>query len=166
MNAKTKRQIRRERGRGRRLFWGMVLIITVASFMAVANGFGRDHGRSGSGRVHGSTFENPGELREGLERVLDHLDATDEQRTALRTLVDELSPELAALADGKEAIRNRLVAALSAEIVDTEDFAAARAEGTALAERAVGMTIDATLRLAQILTPEQRAELVEYWSKR
>jgi len=37
--------------------------------------------------------------------------------------------------------------------VDPEDFAAARVEGTALAERAVGTTIDATLRLAQILTP-------------
>ena len=168
MNTKTRWQIRRERGRGRKLFWGIVLVFAIVSLVSVAHGFGRERGRShfGGGSTHGATFENPAELREGLSRALHYLEVTDEQEAAVKTLVDELSPELVALADGKNAIRDRLVAALSAETVNPADFAAARVEGTAIAERAVELTIDATLRLAQILTPEQRAELVEHWSKR
>ena len=168
MNTKTKWHIRRERGRGRKLFWGIVLVFAIVSLMSVASGFGRERGRShfGGGSTHGTILENPAELREGLLRALAYLDVTDEQETAVEALVDELSPELVALADGKNAIRDRLVAALSAETVDPADFVAARAEGTAIAERAVELTIDATLRLAQILTSEQRAELVEHWSKR
>ena len=96
MNTKTKWQIRRERGRGRKLFWGIVLVFAIVSLMSVAHGFGRERGRShfGGGSTHGSTIENPVELREGLSRALDYLDVTDEQEAAVETLVEELSPEL------------------------------------------------------------------------
>jgi Spy/CpxP family protein refolding chaperone len=158
MNAKTKQQIRRERGHGRKLFWGIVLVITIVSLVWATNGFGRDHARR-----HGAILENAGELHESLSYALDYIDVTDEQETAVRTLVDELSPELMALTEGKEAIRSRLIAALSVETVDPEDFEVARAEATALTVRTVELTMDATQRLAQILTPEQRAELVKHW---
>ncbi len=66
MNTKTKWQIRRERGRGRKLFWGIVLVFAIVSLMSVAHGFGRERGRShfGGGSTHGSTIENPVELRD------------------------------------------------------------------------------------------------------
>ena len=47
--------------------------------------------------------------------------------------------------------------------MSTEDFAEIRTATLNLTEEATGLTIDATLRVLEVLTPEQRRKLLKLW---
>jgi len=125
-----------------------------AGWFGHSRGFG--HGGHGFGRHH-----DPEHLRFGVEWVLRHIDATDEQVDAVVAIAQSATEELAGLREQHRTQREALVAALSGDEVDREELERLRAEGIALAESASTRLVTAVADAAEVLTPEQRRELVE-----
>lgn len=125
-----------------------------AGWFGHSRGFG--HGGHGFGRQH-----DPEHLRFGIEWVLGRIDATDEQVEAVVTIARSATEDLAGLREQHHAQREALVAALAGDEVDREELERLRAEGIALAEDASTRLVTAVADAADVLTPEQRRELIE-----
>jgi Spy/CpxP family protein refolding chaperone len=142
----------RSQGRGRKAFWILVLGVSLVAAVGSVRGFG--HERGGSQHAY------------RVDRLLDHLDATDTQRARITALVDERAPELVELATRREALRGRIVEVLAAEELTVTNIETlqqeVREQSAQLAER----TIEITFEIASELTPEQRTELIERWTRR
>ena len=104
-------------------------------------------------------------FRRGLEKILDRLDATDEQRKQIRTVVARLEPRheklhqarkqaMATLTNewGKKQMDPQVVDKATGKMLD--ELVAARADLTT-----------ALVEIHGILTPEQRAQVAEHMAK-
>lgn len=104
-------------------------------------------------------------FRRGLEKILDRLDATDEQRKQIRTVVARLEPRheklhqarkraMATLTNewGKKRMDPQVVDKATGKMLD--ELVAARADLTT-----------ALVEIHGILTPEQRAQVAEHMAK-
>jgi Spy/CpxP family protein refolding chaperone len=155
----------RTQGRGRKVFWVLVLGAVLIAGVGVVQGFGHDRAGSRHGRDL-ATLAPPEQLADRIDHLLDRLDATDVQRARINALVDELTPELVELAAQRDALRDQVVAALAADELTssrTETLQKEVSEQSAqLAQRALVITFE----IAAELTPEQRAELTERWEQR
>ncbi len=98
----------------------------------------------------------------GVERMLRHVDASDEQKDRATEIAesafDALAPMLATHREGRE----QMVALLSEETIDREALEALRAEWVARFDAASRTLAGSLADLAETLTPEQRAELLEH----
>ena len=166
MSETTKNIRKRDRGRGR-LILGVLLFAAGALVVAGSlNGWTR-HSRGRHYRSHGFAAQTPEEIREkmtkGLQWFLSGLDTTDEQQRQINAILEELPPTLARFQTQRKNLMNRFVEAVEADQVSTEDFAEIRTATMNLTEEATGLTIDATVRVLEVLTPEQRKKLLELW---
>jgi Spy/CpxP family protein refolding chaperone len=100
-------------------------------------------------------------MERGKGLVLGRLDATGEQEAQVDAVLDRVAPELFALKDDHEALRQDLRAALTAPSIDPAEVESIRADGLKLADEASRVVLGAVVEVARVLTPEQRAELAE-----
>jgi Spy/CpxP family protein refolding chaperone len=137
--------------RGRHFFWASLLIIG-GVLMLSAFSHSRTHEKTGSFRVH---------MIDKVETVLDQLDATGEQRSR----AEAIAADIAEYSDHFDAARidltTRLIEALAREDIDVESFASIRIEMLELTDEASAKLFDALYDLSELLTPAQRAELLE-----
>lgn len=165
--ANWKERIARHRaqGRGRKVFWVLVLGAVLIAGVGLVKGFGHERAGSPHDR-HFATAASPEQIADRVDRMFDQLDATDAQRARITARVNELTPELVELAAQRDALRDQIVAALAAEELTpsrTETLQKQVSEQSAqLAERALEITFE----IAAELTPEQRAEFIERWDQR
>jgi Spy/CpxP family protein refolding chaperone len=96
-----------------------------------------------------------------LERLFDRVDATPEQRQQLRSILDRHRPELRALEDERRRIQGRLAEAFTRTTVDPGEIERLRQDSLRLAERASLTFTRGLIDAAQVLTPEQRRQLVQ-----
>ncbi|MBW2281819.1 MAG: periplasmic heavy metal sensor [Deltaproteobacteria bacterium] len=92
-------------------------------------------------------------------RFMSKVDATDEQKAEARVLVEDTLIVLGALGLDRQSMRTQVVGLLSAETIDREAVEDLRVEKLAEADQASRILTDAIVELAEILTPEQRAQL-------
>ena len=155
----------RKNGRGRKAFWiTAVLAGLVVAWFAWDGRPARAHGMRGH-----AGFDRQGsaeEVAERLDRMLDHLDATGPQKEQVAAIIADLVRELEALHGEKQALFVEISKAMTSEQPDREALARARSKTVNLATRAVEQTFDALAELSLVLTPEQRAEIVEHWTER
>ena len=161
-------QERRRKGRGRKVFWAIVAFGAALALLSVTPGFGRRDGhRDGHRGGHGK--HSPEALLEALSEDavwLRHLDLSDGQRREIGALIGELGPTIQRFESERQEISGRFAELLLAESPDAEKVEATRAAAQRLSRQAVDRTIDAALAFAEVLTPEQRAELVAHWRER
>ena len=122
---------------------GAAAVVSVAA-QPPGQGFGRGHRGFGPG--------GPGPMA-----MLRQLDLTDAQRTQIRAIMDEHRPARAQMTKMRD-LQKQLQDAILADNVDQAKIeelktAIAQAEAAALDAR-----IDIGLKIAQVLTPEQRAQ--------
>lgn len=151
---------------------GAVIALALAAMIGAAlagsanAGWGWGPGSSRSGHGPMGTLE-PAEVQERVERMVAHLaieiDATDEQKQKLTTIfvsaANDLLPLRAEMLESRQA--GELVGLLTAPTVDRAAIEAFRAEKLALADRASRRIATAFGEAAEVLTPEQRAEIGE-----
>ena len=105
------------------------------------------------------------QMREHAYRAVNHLlsrvDASDEQHDAARVIVDETFLELGELRFDRRALHGEVVALISAETIDRDAIEALRVEKLASADLASRALIGGLVELAEVLTPEQRTQLME-----
>lgn len=156
------------RKRRRRWFFGLAALLVlgaagVAATTASARPWGRHHGCS----MHDPT---PEEAREHVDRwmtrVLDRVDATDEQRQAVDVIVDDSLPQMLAFRREGRDLKQKAREMVVADPIDEEGLEGLRTQALDLANRASALGLDVFLGFSDVLTPEQRAELTQRWRDR
>jgi Spy/CpxP family protein refolding chaperone len=131
-------------------------------------GWGWGPGGQGFGHhgMMGDTMD-PAEVKERVERMVAHIaieiDATEEQKQKLTTIFVGAADDLMPLREEMMASRHagELVGLLTAPTVDRAAIEAFRAEKMTLADQASRRIAQALGEAAEVLTPEQRAEIGE-----
>ena len=153
---------------GRRRGWVLLTIGLVTGVI----GFGL--GRA-TGRWHGPGFgmhrQLDGEaiMRRAeavTNRILGHVDGTPEQKTKIAEIAKAAIKDLQPMRAAFHGARDKLAAALKAEKVDRAAIEQLRTEQVALGETASKRASQALTDAAEVLTPQQRATLVERWQRR
>ncbi len=115
-------------------------------------------------------FRGDGELTEDVirdrmgfvvDRALSRVDATDDQVAQVDAVLDGLAPTVFAHRLEGLDLHEELAAALTAEQVDEQELERLRAEFVAHVDEGSALFTAALADTADILTPEQRAELLE-----
>lgn len=121
------------------------------------------------GPVHAQEAESRAEIGWGggpfgghpLDRALRSVEASREQRAQIRTIVGEARSELRPVVWEALDRRDALAALLEAETLDRAAFETLRKETLASLDAASERALKAFLDAAEVLTPAQRAELLE-----
>lgn len=113
------------------------------------------------GRMGGMGFAGP-----GFGRMLDEIDATAEQETRIWAIVDAARGELRPMMREFRDARGEIVKILGAGTIDRAAAETLRAERVAAMDEASKKMTAALLDAAEVLTPEQRARLVENFQER
>lgn len=149
----------RAHGRGRRVFWGMLLFVVAAMLISYLPGC------TASSRHQRGVF--PANDSQGLHQRLDwalaQVDATGQQREQVGALLKSLDADATTWQEARSALKARFILALQAEHVSVSDLMQIKADGVALADQALSRTIDTTLKVSEVLTPTQRQDLAARW---
>lgn len=147
------------------LLLGVPAIAVSAILLPVAaawNGW-LDHGECFGG--HGHFPHSDGDFKQRVERHLSMafslLDATDEQRDAIRKIVEESTDEMTELHQKGHSLRDAFAQALLADPVDRQRLESLREELRSLTDRIGELAIEQLSAISEQLTPEQR-EKVRY----
>jgi Spy/CpxP family protein refolding chaperone len=147
----------RRRGRwGRKLFF--VFFVAGLSSLPFAIAHAAGHGCHGWGPPQ-SADEVRDRVGRAEDRLLDKVDATDEQRARVAGVLDGLAPDLFRFhTEGREVHEDLKSALLAADAPGVE---AARVDALALVDAASRRVAGAAVEIAGVLTPEQRQELAK-----
>lgn len=158
----------RERGRGRKILGTVALIAGVLLLFTLLDGYGSQRGRWFHGDRHGAELslkEWQERTNKGAEWVLDHVDASEEQKAQVKVILDDLASEVATLQGERAALVENFKQALEEDAIGQDELEPLRTASVRLAERAIGLTTDGLLAIVEILTPEQRRQLVKAWKE-
>ena len=134
------------------LFAGAIAIAAVPSTVAA---FGRHAG-------HG--MHNFMQWR--MEKMLDGVEATDEQKQKIREIVESRMESLHELHPDREALHDRAIGILTADEIDREALEAFRAEQFEQLATASRLLSESLADVAEVLTSEQRVELAKLAEER
>jgi Spy/CpxP family protein refolding chaperone len=149
-------------------FWTVAVALTVLGTAVVAvptamafRGLG---GYGGHGFGHGM-MENPERAKAhaafAVEWAFRAVDATEQQKEDGRIVVEQLVDRLVPLREKHLAHREAVARELVQARIDRAALEHLRTEGLGLADEATRIMVDGVADLAEVLTPEQRAELLE-----
>lgn len=154
--------------RGGRRRWGRkigvlaILLLGLAGIKAAVAGGGGHCGHHGGPVTAEAVSEH---MSWATDRALDRVDATDEQYKAVDAIIEQSAPTLAGFAGEGRALKVRMKDTLVADPTDRAALESLRAEALSLADRASAAALDDVVKLASVLTPEQRQKLAETWEK-
>lgn len=149
------------RSKYRIALWVLVPVLAFGALVVPrALAFGRGHHHHAS-----SAAELKEHMEEGLDALLDRVDATDAQRAQANALAARRAPELFALMQEGRALRTKLKRSLLAEQVDAASVERAREELQALTAKASEIGLGSMVELAQLLSPAQRKEIADKLAK-
>ena len=148
--------------RGRRTFAAIAIIVAVGAVVA-AQGLSSASAR-GAWRRGQSAADSIESIRQALQRGspwLDLLKVSDQQRVELRQVVDRHEAALRQLESDRNRLTEEFSSAFAADVVlNPTDIELARAEARALSERVIDESVVVVTEAGQILTSEQRRQLV------
>lgn len=102
----------------------------------------------------------------GMGRMLDRIDATNEQQDKIEEIMDKVHADMRPVMRGFRDTRDDLAKLLAAETVDREALEKLRSERVAAMDQASRTVTAALAEAAEVLTPEQRKKLVENFEDR
>jgi Spy/CpxP family protein refolding chaperone len=148
------------KSRIRRALWVIVPALLVGALaLPRALAWGHPHPHASS------PAELAEHLEDGLDHLLDRVDATDEQRAQASAIAERRAPELFAIITEGKLVRQQLKQALLAEQLDAAKLAAARTRLNELATKASAVGLDSVFELSQVLTPAQRKQVADKLSR-
>ena len=98
-----------------------------------------------------------------VEDMLDEVDATDDQRNQIHTIVKAAVADLQEARDLKREIGQGLIVAFSKETVDRNELELLRQRKMESFDRMSQRALTALADAAEVLTPAQRQELATEW---
>jgi Spy/CpxP family protein refolding chaperone len=132
--------------------------VLLGAFVSCGHGHGFRH------RGHG--LESPEEAREHIERhadwVLGRVDASEAQQERIVAMLGGSVDELYALRDRHRIHHDELLLLFTAAEIDRAAIETVRAQEVALLDEASAVLTTTLTDVAEVLTPEQRAELGDW----
>jgi len=159
----------KRRGGRRRFFSGLALggllgTLAATSFNVWSQQGPDGHGRGcwGHKRMSAMTPEERAARADfGTEWVLGKVDATSEQKTRIKAIVQDAIKDLAQVREQHVKNRQAFLDALTQPTVNRDALKQIRQSEMQLAESASDRFVNAIADAADVLTPEQRGKLVE-----
>ncbi|GAA4161735.1 Spy/CpxP family protein refolding chaperone [Shinella granuli] len=149
--------------RSRWIVAGGVAVLALAGIGAAGamGGGGMGHHVMEVGMKHGGHFAG-----RGIDRVLGSVDATAEQEERIWAIIDGAHAELRPMMREFRDARGEVMELMTAPTIDRAAAETLRAEHIAAIDEASKKMTAAALDAAEVLTPEQRATLVEKMEER
>jgi periplasmic protein CpxP/Spy len=135
-----------------------LLVALAGTFALTAYAHGGHHGRHGG---HGMMF-----MGRGLDRMLDTVNATPEQRSQIQQISRAAMTDLRAQREASRGLRERSLQLFSQPNVDAGAAEQLRQQMMAQHDQASRRMMQAMLDVSRVLTPEQRAQLAERMKQR
>jgi len=154
----------REAGRGKRLIWGLMLVVLAVGLLVMLSGCSH-HSRHHGGMEHGE-LANPEKLAKHMGYALNYIDASDEQQASIKPIVDEAIPLFKKHQSETRQLKLRLAALLKAEALDHQQLDVIIDEGEQLSRKAYRDAMTVMVTLASELNAEQREILIQKWQDR
>jgi periplasmic protein CpxP/Spy len=158
----------------RRRFWlgggvlaGLAALVAVAPRAWAFRGLA-GHGFGGHGRhvFVSQMLKDPAAAKEhagmAVEWALRGVNATDEQKQQAKHITDRLIEQIGPVAEKHREHREAIVRELAKPQIDREALERLRREEIALADEASKLALDSIADLGEVLTPEQRGDLVAF----
>jgi Spy/CpxP family protein refolding chaperone len=101
-----------------------------------------------------------------IERLLDRVEATDEQKSKINAIVERTRTEMEGMREERRNAMTELTEILKAPTIDRAALEAKRAERMSKMDQRSKTMTTAFADIAEVLSPEQRAEAVELIQKR
>ncbi len=136
--------------------WWIAGAVALAVIVAVGAAAFSFHG-------HGHGIERFAEKR--IDRMLNKVDASEEQRAEIAGIVGEAVAEMKELRGVFGETRQTLFTTLGAETVDRQALEELRLEKLETMDQVSRRLVTALADVADVLTPEQRSELVEHMQR-
>jgi Spy/CpxP family protein refolding chaperone len=137
---------------------------------------GREGSREGGGMMHAAMGRHGGHGGEGammglfggrgLERMLDSVNATADQRRQIQGIAEAARQEMGDPRQDRMALRQEMMALFAQPTVDARALEALRARMLAQHDSASKRSTQVMLDISRVLTPEQRQGLVERMKQR
>ena len=118
--------------------------------------------RFGSDRFgfhRGGSFLSPGRIERMVDRLGWAVDASSEQKQKIKAVVQRLADDLRPMREQHMDLRRQIRDVLAAPTIDRGKLEALRAEHMRLADQASQRITTALAEAAEVLTPDQRADL-------
>ncbi len=161
-------------GWGRKLAMGSLAAVALAGlglasakggdFAAGQFGMGGKHEMGGEAMHASMRGKHFGERR--LEYMLEEIDATPEQATRLKEIFSTARDEVGPIVSEFRETRGQIAELLGAPTIDRAAAEKLRAERVAAVDTASRKMTAAILDAAEVLTPEQRAQLAKHFNER
>jgi periplasmic protein CpxP/Spy len=119
-------------------------------------------GHGGHGGGHGMMMMGG----RGLERMLDSVNASAEQRTQIKAIAERAKADLQGQRDAGKGTRQQMMALFTQPVVDANAVEALRAQQMQRADQASRRMTQAMVEVSRVLSPEQRKQLAERMAKR
>lgn len=155
--------------------WRNVVVGAALAACAVAGGLGltaawaRDGGdmhapESGGHHRHGEAGEPGMPFMAGhmLDRMLDSVKATDDQRAKIHKIVDANQKTHQEQMDAMHAVHEKMLTLMAAPKIDESAAESLRKQGLALHDQGSKRMLQTMLEVGKVLTPEQRAQLAQH----
>jgi periplasmic protein CpxP/Spy len=163
MNTTTNQRIHRQPVRRLALLLGTLVVATAATMSQTA--WAQPHGMHGGPGMGGGMMGMMGHGR-GMERVLDSVNATAEQRSQIKALVDAARADMRAQHDSGRQLREQGAALFAQPTFDARAAEALRQQMLARHDAASKRTMQLMLDVSRVLTPEQRKTLADKMAQR
>jgi protein CpxP len=141
----------------------LVAVLGTLTLSAWAQPFGGPGGHRG---MHG---DGPGMgmmSGRGLDRMLDSVNASAEQRTQVKQIAERAMADLKAQREASRGSRERMMQLFTAPVVDANAVEAQRQQNLQQHDQASRRITQAMVEVSRVLTPEQRKQLAERAGKR
>ena len=156
----------KQNGWGRWILVGGVAVLALGG-IGIAGAMSNDFGgypMGGFGHFRHMSMGGMGER--GLDNMLEQIDATPEQEKKLWAIVDAARADIWPVARELRGTREEIAAIIGAPTIDRAAAEKLRSERVATLDEASKKAMTALLDAADVLTPEQRAKLLEHFKER
>ncbi|MBT5413619.1 MAG: Spy/CpxP family protein refolding chaperone [Rhodospirillaceae bacterium] len=165
MADETPRTPKSGRSRGRWIFYAIAgLIGAVVGGTALTAGAHSDKDRGADHGGWGDHKKGPFAEKK-IDFMLYQLDATAEQREAVKGIMAAAHEDMKAMRETQESGREAFAAALAKPVVDRQELESLRKSHLEAFDRMSARMVQAMADAAEVLTPEQRVELAEFAEK-
>ncbi|RVK17225.1 Spy/CpxP family protein refolding chaperone [Sinorhizobium meliloti] len=154
------------KGWGRHAAIGGLAAVAAVSAVGFAAARSDDFGFGMGGHVMHAHMGGGGFMEHRIGTMLDELDATPEQEDKLWDIIDDARAEIRPTFRDFRETREEVIELLGAPGIDRAAAEKLRSERIAAIDEASRKMTTALLDAAEVLTPEQRAKLVEHLKKR
>jgi periplasmic protein CpxP/Spy len=151
-----------------RLVAGALLVATLGTATLSAWAQPGGHGGHGGPGMHGGGPGMGMMMGRGhmIERMLDSVNATADQRTQIKAIAERARADMKAQHESGRALRERSMQLFTQPTVDANAAEALRAQMLQQHDQASRRMMQAMLEVSRVLTPEQRKQLADKMAQR